>query len=573
MLLREFGETEICCLWYIVIAQVLLGGTTTFYNVIIRLSILQADLKGVSFLICVHASYTAATSLIPGRAKLCVALKLYNERMLKEAASRAIRDTVRYLSHEIRNPLHGIQNGVELLKEELKNFRSKQVTSTLKDVFRASSIATAVLNDLLNFEKICSGRFSVDRKLFHASPFLVRMVKGNLISARKKGIQCSIINQLESADNTPLLLGIKVDRIKFDQVIRNLLGNAIKFTPCGGKISITLRRDSESQPYDDFNRLQNSKVSKYLSKPSGPRAGKIIPQPKLSEIAPELFSQNRDPETGLPHHSSEYATVTKNIIIEIADTGCGLTSTQCSQLFTPFVQFNANTNQGGGGSGLGLWICNEIIKQHKGQLKAHSLGIGLGATFTIHLPSILCSNNEVSNCSSLSDKNVSRTGFSSASSWANEEEKCELKGANSIPLDILVVDDVKFNRKILAHMITKSWEHICDEAAFNKAYPIAISNADDGDKAVEIIRNIGNKVQIVFLDNIMVHLNGPEAAQQMRQLNYSGEIVGVTASNSESEVAHFLQAGANEVLIKPVSPDLILKVLLRVAKQFHSHSD
>lgn len=94
------------------------------------------------------------------------------------------------------------------------------------------------------------------------------------------------------------------------------------------------------------------------------------------------------------------------------------------------------------------------------------------------------------------------------------------------------------------------------------------SEAEDGDVAVQMVQDAsdaGAPFDIVFMDNIMIHMHGPEAAQLMRSNGFKGLIVGVTGNVMAPDLAHYLASGADCVLDKPVNVEdltIVLKKLL-----------
>ena len=73
-------------------------------------------------------------------------------------------------------------------------------------------------------------------------------------------------------------------------------------------------------------------------------------------------------------------------MVEVKDSGTGLSAENQLQLFDNVVQFHANAQQGGGGSGLGLWISKKILDLHGGEIGVCSLGEGLGSMFYFSIP-------------------------------------------------------------------------------------------------------------------------------------------------------------------------------------------
>eukprot|EP01036_Dinobryon_divergens_P028253 gene28253-37169_t len=212
---------------------------------------------------------------------------------IQEAALQLKREFVRYVSHEIRSPLNVAHAGLEILKAELEiigvtNF----IRDLLDDIFFASNTAIDILNDMLQYEYIDSGTFKLDLAVMP----LLEAFKGRLgaykFMASKKNItlliedhaevsefyESDVIelgNHLEEADNEdPMYLVLYIDKFRVEQIIRNLVSNAIKFTPEGGHVTMRFIRteataaadpsESKHPVYDLQDDLLVKKIGGYL---------------------------------------------------------------------------------------------------------------------------------------------------------------------------------------------------------------------------------------------------------------------------------------------------------------------
>ena len=203
---------------------------------------------------------------------------------------------VRSVGHEVRTPLNVLMNGIQVLQNTLPP-GDPAIHDIVEEMRLACSIAVGVLNDLLTYEKIDARNFTVDKCETDAEEIVTDSVALFSSVARRSNIAMTYI------DGTNLNSGcvvVSADTSKMGQVMRNLLSNAMKFTPSGGEVTITT----------------------------------------------SLIQQNE----------------TKLFRISVKDTGPGIPKHLQSQLFGQFVQFNAAELQGGGGSGLGLWISKEIVR-------------------------------------------------------------------------------------------------------------------------------------------------------------------------------------------------------------------
>ena len=122
-------------------------------------------------------------------------------------------------------------------------------------------------------------------------------------------------------------------------------------------------------------------------------------------------------------------------------------------------------------------------------------------------------------------------------------------------VQILVVDDVAMNRKMVSQML-----HLSQRKHFPNLC-LQMVEADDGTSALHEITASADPFDIVFMDNVMDDLYGPQAARKMRQQNFKGKIVGVTGNVLTSDIEDFILHGADQVLCKPVGVVDFEKVL------------
>ena len=176
-----------------------------------------------------------------------------------EAMLQLKREFVRYISHEIRSPLNVVHAGLELLRADLEAAGVIQsVSDLLQDIYFASNTAIEILNEMLQYEHIDSGTF----KLECAALRLVQCFEGRLDSykymASKKDIAlniedfarvsefslCSFESDTSRQSTSTVTeamfesMVLYLDKFRVEQIIRNLMTNAIKFTPEGGRVTI-----------------------------------------------------------------------------------------------------------------------------------------------------------------------------------------------------------------------------------------------------------------------------------------------------------------------------------------------
>jgi signal transduction histidine kinase len=147
---------------------------------------------------------------------------------------------VRYVSHEIRTPLNITILGLKYLEDELKSKNNEQlltpvVQEVLDDVRCSCGIAVDILNDLLLYEKLDDGIFNLSLSDVPIEEFFRDAI--NVFQVQAKSLQIELIVVTHALNGVV----VRLDRMKFSQVLRNLVSNALKFTPMHGTVCPVLR--------------------------------------------------------------------------------------------------------------------------------------------------------------------------------------------------------------------------------------------------------------------------------------------------------------------------------------------
>lgn len=458
----------------------------------------------------------------------------YDYLMRREAEQRKAilemkRKFVRFISHEIRTPLNTVCMGLELLQAELKAPKGlegdKQAAeedinfwlNVTEDTNENAHVAVEILNDLLNYDKLETGTLELETE-----PVLIwdlvektvnqfgiqavnRKVELKLDMVRPAGETIADEENAESADP----YNVVGDSIRLSQVLRNVISNALKFTPEDGLIQVTAR----------YN-------------PNG-----------LPDAAPMLLE-----DEAVPSHDRA-----GSISISVKDSGVGLSRDQLSRLFSEGVQFDANRLQHGGGSGLGLNIAKGLVEQHSGVIFADSEGLGHGTTFTVELPLYEFTEQELKDLEDDKDSETEPTTANSSTA-SRVDAAGQVTAAAPKIRRVLVAEDSASSRKMLMRLLERVG-HTCVPAGNGK------EAVDEIKKDMQAQSYDPGHVPIdsVLMDYEMPLLRGPDATQRIRALGYKGIILGVTGNVLSEDVEFFMQHGANEVMPKPVSLKKIQK--------------
>ena len=248
----------------------------------------------------------------------------------KEAAvtaSKAKSEFLANMSHELRTPLNHILGFTELVLS--KNFGDLSDTQEefLNDVYGSSHHLLSLINDILDISKVEAGKL----ELQPSNVNLPDLLENCLIMIKEKALSHSI-ETVVNANGTPN--EIVADERKLKQIMYNLLSNAAKFTPDGGKISVSAQK-YRPKSEDGINSESNSQEA---------------------------------------------------IKISVSDTGIGIRHNDLNRVFNPFEQLDSSASRRFQGTGLGLSLSKQLVELHGGKIWAESKGENKGATFSFIIP-------------------------------------------------------------------------------------------------------------------------------------------------------------------------------------------
>jgi two-component system sensor histidine kinase BarA len=237
--------------------------------------------------------------------------------LAKKRAQEAVRIKSEFLanmSHELRTPLNGV---IGFTRQTLKTPLSPTQRDYLQTIERSGNNLLGIINDVLDFSKLEAGKL-----ILEAIPFDLRTTLDDVIvllaqTAHGKGLEITLDVQRNVPDR---LIG---DPLRLQQVLTNLLGNAIKFTE-QGNIDVRVEKHAKDERQIELE-------------------------------------------------------------VQIHDTGIGISEQQQSQLFQAFRQADASIARRHGGTGLGLVITQKLIKEMGGDISFHS-EISRGSSFWFHIP-------------------------------------------------------------------------------------------------------------------------------------------------------------------------------------------
>ena len=238
------------------------------------------------------------------------------KRQAQEAAdvSRHRSEFLAVLAHELRNPMAPIRTGLEIMR--LRSDSPETIERVREMLERQTRQMTHLIDDLLDVARVTSGKIDIRKQLVDLNRVVASAVETSspMIQGARHVLDVDMWSE-------PLLLDIDPTRIA--QVINNLLTNAAKYTPPGGNIRLTVRKE----------------------RASGGQA-----------------------------------------VVSVTDSGVGIPLEHQDTIFEMFNQVGRNMGLSQGGLGIGLSLVRQLVALHGGTVSAESPGTGLGSTFTVRLP-------------------------------------------------------------------------------------------------------------------------------------------------------------------------------------------
>ena len=506
-------------------------------------------------------------------------------------ATKAKSDFLARMSHEIRTPLNAI---IGLTKLSQRAAEDKEQQTNLIQIEGASQTLLSIINDILDFSKIEAGKLDIESTQFNLDALVNQTIRLHLARAQEKHIE---LIQHISRDVPLNLIG---DPLRIQQVLNNLLSNALKFTE-DGLISVSVRCQ---QTTDDIM-----------------------------------------------------------LEFEVKDSGVGLTTAHQAQLFQPFNQGDESISRRYGGTGLGLAICKQLTSLMGGEIWVESqLGKGSIFHFTVKVKpdatqQIISPSNQLSALKVLiaDDIEASRNAILEALSVANIQADIATGGkdavvkmrtalATSSPYDLLILDwnmpdidglevaaimnqefSIKQPKVIMLYAfesprmreqasqlgirnfikkpfstseLVDKLQELClnvkaktlpkdtpavpnlkgtrilfaEDNALNQKVTLGLLNdtqatievANNGLEAVSILRK-DSTFDVVLMDIQMPVMDGLTAAKHIRkELKLTLPIIATTAHAMQQDIDKSLAAGMDGHINKPVDPNRFFDVLVEV---------
>ncbi len=279
----------------------------------------NAAIVGVAVLLFVLLVFLIYYRMARRNTRLLAEEKDRAERAFAEAqqASLAKTEFLSRMSHEIRTPMNGIMGMTAIALESIGD--DGKVRTCLEKVTLSSEHLLSLINDILDMSKIESGKVEIKKEPFDLSTFIGSLAAVFRAQASERGVAFAAVVE---GDVPGHVVG---DPLRLNQVIYNLMGNAFKFTPEGG--SVTLRIERLADAGDGCIWLR----------------------------------------------------------FAVDDTGCGIEPEHLDKIFASFEQGGSSVARKHGGTGLGLAITKRFVELMGGRIRVASV-VGHGSSFAVDVP-------------------------------------------------------------------------------------------------------------------------------------------------------------------------------------------
>lgn len=379
-----------------------------------------------------------------------------------EEANRAKSEFLANMSHEIRTPMNAVLGYTELLENTSVNQTQKDYIKSIKSSGR--SLLT-LINDILDLSKIEAGKLDLEFDFINTHSFFSEFERIFSLKLSEKNLKFIV----DISSDTPQ--GIYIDEARVRQIVLNLIGNAIKFTSNGN-------------------------------------------------IVLKVFAEY----TQSLNHAKEKSEYLIDLIIEIRDTGIGISKAMQEAIFEPFIQEKKFKHKGG--TGLGLTISRRLLTLMDGTISVRSQP-GKGSIFTVSIPGIR---------------------YQRDFSGSNIDVHIDLDKIEFEEAVILIADDVEHNRSFLSDAL--------------KNTGLKIIEAENGLSALNIAEEI--VPDLIITDIRMPKLDGFGLLKKLKKNEKLKHIpvIAYSASVLMVQKARIRKSEFSGLLIKPVKvTDLYLELM------------
>jgi CheY-like chemotaxis protein len=256
-------------------------------------------------------------------------MEIENKARELENISKYKSEFLANMSHELRTPLNSILILAKLLADNKQNILGEKEAEFAKNIYSSGTDLLNLINEILDLSKVEAGKMELDITDVPLHEIITDITSMFSEVAKTKSIDFTIVNDINTLPED----SISTDKQRLEQILRNLLSNAFKFTDNNGQVKLAIG------------------------------------------LAP----------ANAPVRSEQLSYSSEIIAFTVTDTGIGIPAHKQSIIFEAFQQADGSTKRKYGGTGLGLSICRELSNALGGEIHLQSQE-GAGSSFTLYLP-------------------------------------------------------------------------------------------------------------------------------------------------------------------------------------------
>ncbi|MEK5217108.1 CHASE3 domain-containing protein [Psychrobacillus sp. FSL H8-0487] len=409
------------------------------------------------------------------------------------------------MSHELRTPLNSILILSEMLAENDQGHLTDEDAEFANVIHSSGEDLLSLINDILDLSKVEAGKLEVLFEEVNLSELPQHMEHVFSPIAQKKNLEFHIFKEDDVIDL------FFTDEKRFQQILKNLLSNAFKFTE-EGSVALTIKQIE--------NQLQ----------------------------------------------TEEMRAISKDWLeVSITDTGIGIPADKHELIFETFQQADGATVRKFGGTGLGLSICKQFARLLGGWITLQSEE-GVGSVFKLVIPSlpnglILDKHLNID----YSEVAVSQASYEPSTAFVSDLAKLEVQKQTVIEKDEVLVSlhdhtNVFQNKNIL--IVDDDYRNIYALKTALEKRGVNILVAKDGIECLDILQD-NTEIDIVLMDIMMPNMDGYEAMYRIRNDLQLKElpVIALTAKAMKNDRDKCLEAGASDYISKPLNLDQLFSVL------------
>ncbi|WP_411349232.1 CHASE3 domain-containing protein [Paenibacillus sp. WLX2291] len=446
-----------------------------------------------------------------------------------QVSSRYKSEFLANMSHELRTPLNSMLILSQILAENGSGNLAAKEQEYASIIHSSGKDLLNLINDILDLSKVEAGKMQLEINPISVQAMVEQMER----SFRETAALRDLFFKVDIDANVPDL--IYSDELRIQQVLRNLLSNAFKFTQTGG---VTLQ-------VEKINRIQNT----------------------------------------------DYENAQPMLAFSVSDTGIGISADNRDVIFEAFRQADGATARKYGGTGLGLSISSQLASLLGGTIHLESK-LNEGSIFTFYIPCMMTDPNEEHAMFEMAESlPVNRTLFMEEGTLSsadrldsyltpdrpllNQHTQPPGSGHAGLSLDDAVIvqsqspaTDILSGKKVL--IVDDDIRNVYALTSMLERYSMNIVISQNGRDALEIL-HMHQDIDLILMDIMMPELDGYETMKTVRNLYGYSEvpIIVLTAKAMKEDREKSVQAGATDYMSKPLQ---MQDVLQRVRYWLHQQA-